>query len=98
MSDARPASPDPPSRSHRRPITVRRLVRNFAIELVLYGLLVVGYFLVALRWLGAPLVNLFQDRLTAYAVASLGLIVFQGIALEAITAFLVRQLGLERLE
>lgn len=98
MSDAQDAPQAHASRFHRAKVSFRQLLLNFAIEMAVYAVLVVAYFLVALRWLGAPLVDMFQNRLAAYAVASLGLIVFQGIALEAITGFLVRRLGLERLE
>ncbi len=98
MADSQ-ESPRPQSdRPAGRPGSYRRLILNFVIELLVYGLLVLAYFLIALRWLATPLVGLFQDRLTVYGVVSLALIVFQGVALEAITAFLVRQLGLERLE
>ena len=75
-----------------------RLIRNFLIELILYGLLVVGYFLIVLRWLGDPLVEVFMENPTLYAPIALGLIVFQGVALEAITSFLVSRLGIERFE
>lgn len=74
------------------------LIRNFVIELVVYGVLVVGYFVMVLRWLGDPLVELFLDNPVAYAPIALGLIVLQGVALEAITSFLVARLGLERFE
>lgn len=74
------------------------LVRNFIIELVLYALLVVVYFLVVLRWLGEPLVELFSQNPTLYAPVGLILILLQGVALEAVTSFLISRLGMERLE
>lgn len=76
----------------------RALVRNFLIELLLYGILVVAYFLFVLRWLGEPLVGIFEGNLPLYSAGALVLIVVQGVALEAITSFLVERLGLERLE
>jgi hypothetical protein len=54
------------------------LIRNFVIELVIYGALVVGYFLIALRYLNAFLTNLFQSNLVAYAYLALLLIVVRG--------------------
>jgi hypothetical protein len=78
--------------------SVKKLIRNFAIELLIYAVLVVGYFLLVLRYLGDPLKELFDGNLVLYAFAALGLIVAQGVALEAITTFLLNQLGLERLE
>ena len=81
-----------------KPVKLRTLIRNFAIELILYGALVVGYFVIVLRWLGEPLVELFTGNLILYAAAALVLIVIQGVLLESVTSFLVEQLGLERLE
>ena len=74
------------------------LIRNFVIELIVYAILVVAYFLIVLRWLGEPLVQVFHENPALYAPIALGLIVFQGVALEAITSFLVARLGLERFE
>jgi hypothetical protein len=76
----------------------RVLLRNFLIEAVLYGILVVLYFMIALRWLAAPLNELFHDRRITYAVLSLILILAQGVALEYVTAFLLEQLRLEERE
>ncbi len=77
---------------------LRILIRNFAIELVLYGILVVAYFLIVLRLLGEPLARLFHDQRIVYAFVGLVLIVAQGLVLEVITSFLLDQLKLERLE
>jgi hypothetical protein len=76
----------------------RTLIRNFVIEVLIYGALVVGYFVLVLRLLGEPLKKLFADNLTLYAFAALMLIVVQGAALELLTSFLVSRLGLERFE
>jgi hypothetical protein len=79
-------------------IEKKRVIRNFAIELTVYAILVVGYFYMVLRSLGDWLIYLYQNNLTVYAFVSLALIVFQGVLLEAVTTFLVDRLGLERLE
>ncbi|MBN1148528.1 MAG: hypothetical protein JXA78_14815 [Anaerolineales bacterium] len=79
-------------------INWKRLLRNFAIELGIYGILVVAYFLVVLRILGEPLTKLFHQCLEVYAILALLLIIGQGVILEAITSFLVERLGLERME
>jgi hypothetical protein len=81
-----------------KPAQIRILIRNFIIEMVIYGLLVVGYFLLILRILGDPLKSLFDQNLFLYALAALGLIVAQSVLLEMITSFLVSRLKLERLE
>lgn len=76
----------------------RKLIRNFVIELVVYGVLVVGYFLLVLQSLGAWLTALYETNLQLYAVAAVVLIVIQGVLLEKLTTFLIERLGLERLE
>ena len=76
----------------------RLLLRNFAIELIVYAILVVAYFFLILRTLGPWLTDLYASNLRVYAVASLVLIVVQAVILEAITSFLIDRLGLERLE
>jgi hypothetical protein len=77
---------------------VKVLVRNFAIEVFVYGVLVLGYFLLVLRLLGEPLYELYKSNLTLYAFVALALIVIQGAVLGFITSFLIERLGLERLE
>ncbi|MDX1614842.1 MAG: hypothetical protein R3300_11070 [Candidatus Promineifilaceae bacterium] len=74
------------------------LLRNFVIELMVYGALVVAYFLLVLRALGDWLTMLYRSDLALYAIVALVLIVVQGVFLEAVTAFLIERLGLERLE
>lgn len=74
------------------------LLRDFVIELIVYGLLVVTYAAVVLRLLSKPLARLFHNNLVVYAFATLGLIVVQGALLDVITSFILNQLRLERLE
>ena len=76
----------------------RILLRNFIIELAVYGVLVVIYFLVVLRSIGDWLTSLYYNDLTVYAILALMLIVVQAVILEKVTAFLITRLGLERLE
>jgi uncharacterized membrane protein len=87
----------PKAWSWRNP-RLRTLVRNFAIEVLVYGVLVVAYFYLVLRFLGDPLEKLFAENLTVYAFVALALIVAQGVVLEFITSFLLSRLGLDRLE
>jgi hypothetical protein len=77
---------------------VRRLVGNFAIEVVVYAALVVGYFFLVLQFLGQPLARLFSANLVLYAIVALVLIVAQGVLLEAVTSFIMGLLGLDQLE
>lgn len=76
----------------------KRILRNFLLEIIIYSILLVVYFLVVLRILGEPLKELFHLDLWVYAVVTLLLIVTQSVALEMLTSFLIDRLGLEKLE
>ena len=77
---------------------IRNMIINFIIELVIYGILVVAYFFLVLRYLRIFLTDLYQNNLIAYAIIGLILIVVQAVVLEAVTSFLLDRLRLERLE
>jgi hypothetical protein len=77
---------------------VRTLVRNFLIELVIYSVLIIIYFVLVLRLLAEPLARLYGSNLALYAAVALVLIVAQGVLLAWVTSFIVDQLGLERQE
>ncbi len=76
----------------------RRLIGSFAIEILIYAALVVGYFFLVLRLLGKPLESLFSRNLTAYAIVGLLLILAQAVVLEAVTSLIMRWLGIDQLE
>lgn len=76
----------------------RVLLRNFVIELIVYGALVAAYSVIVLRLLGKPLARLFHSNLGIFALVSLMLIVAQGVLLDALTSFLLDKLRLERPE
>lgn len=76
----------------------RKLLRNFVIELLIYGTLIVAYFLLVLRYLGDWLLQMYNSELRQYAFVALGLIVAQAVVLEIVTSLLITRLGLERLE
>ncbi len=75
--------------------TTRVLIRNLILELVIYGILLVVYFLAVLRFLGNFLSSIFENHLTLYAILALILIVVQGVLLESITSFMIRMLSLD---
>ena len=77
---------------------LQKLVRNFIIELAVYGILLVIYFFAVLQFFGGILNDLYLDNTTLYAVVGLALIVAQAVVLEAVTSYLIRLLHLERLE
>lgn len=74
------------------------LLRNFLIEMLLYTVLLGIYFWGVLRFLGEPLNNIFHLNPLVYAIATLILIVTQGVFLEWLTSFLITRLGLEKME
>lgn len=77
---------------------IRRMIGSFAIELLVYSVLVVLYFVAVLRLLGDPLHGLYSTNLVLYAFLALALIVVQAVVLEAITSFIMGILGLDQLE
>lgn len=78
--------------------SVRLILRNLAIEMVLYAILLIGYFLVVLQYVAQPLANYFDSNLTAYAFIGLGLIIAQAVLLDNIVGFLIKLLGLGHVE
>jgi hypothetical protein len=78
-------------------VPFRALIRNFLVEMIVYGGLLVVYFFVALRYLSEPLARLFGEDLVVYAIVGLGLIVVQAVVLEFVTSLLFDFLGLHRL-
>lgn len=77
---------------------LRKYFINTLIELLIYGILVTLYFFFVLRYLGTPLVVLFNQRLYFYAFISLALIVAQGVLLERITFYILYWIGIKRFD
>ena len=74
----------------------RILFRNLLIEIVIYGVLIFGYYLMVLRWLDDWLMSIFQSNLVLYAVTGLGLIVIQAAFLGMVTSFLMKYIKLDQ--
>ena len=68
----------------------RRALFSFLIELLVYSVLVTGYFFLVLHLLGAWLLNLDKEHVQLYAITSVGLIVVQAVLLEWVTTLLLR--------
>ena len=71
---------------------VRRMLRAFAVEIVIYAALVTAYFFAVLHFLGGWLVQLETRHIRIYAAVALLLIIGQAVALEAVTTGLLRLL------
>jgi len=67
-------------------------LRAFAIELVIYAVLVVCYFFLVLHLLGEWLYHLEAQHRYLYATVALLLIAGQAVALDAVTTLLFRLL------
>lgn len=63
-------------------------LKSFLIELLVYSVLVVGYFFLVLHLLGDWIARLFEGDRRLYAFVALALIVGQGILLELLTTAL----------
>ena len=64
-------------------------VKAFLIELAVYAVLVVGYFLLVLHFLGGWLKELFDHQRWGYAVAGLAIVLTQAALLELLTSGLL---------
>ena len=78
--------------SPRSKTAVRRTLRAFAVEIVIYAALVTVYFFAVLHLLGGWLVGLETSHIRLYAVVALLLIIGQAVVLEAVTTGLLRLL------
>lgn len=74
----------------------RILFRNLAIELIIYGGLILAYNFFVLRWMGDWLLSIFNSNLTVYALYALGLIVIQGVFLDFVTTVLMKYIKLDQ--
>jgi hypothetical protein len=70
----------------------RRALLSFLIEMVVYGFLIAGYFLLVLHLLGPSLARIEKDHIRFYALLCVALVLGQSIILESITTFLLRLL------
>jgi hypothetical protein len=69
---------------------VRRTLRAFLLELLVYAVLVTAYFFAVLHFLGGWLVGLATKHIHTYAIVAILLIIGQAVVLEAITTGLLR--------
>ncbi len=68
-------------------------LRSLLLEMLIYGPLLLIYFLLVLRFASEPLERLFHEALGTYAMVSLLFIVAQGVLLEMLTSWLLRKFG-----
>lgn len=68
---------------------LRKSVKPFLLELLVYTALIVAYYFLVLHFLGDGLQQLYQQERRVYAALALGLIVGQGLLLELLTRALL---------
>jgi uncharacterized membrane protein len=69
-----------------------KTLRAFAIELVVYSVLVIGYFFLVLNLLGGWLYQLEGQHRYVYALVAILLVIGQAVLLESVTTLLLRWL------
>jgi hypothetical protein len=67
-------------------------LRAFLIELIIYAILVVGYFFAVLHFLAGWISQLEKSHIVIYALVAIALIIVQGMVLETVTTWLMRRL------
>lgn len=92
-----------PALSKQAPVPVLatewgKILRQAAIELLIYAILVTAYAAMAFHFLVDPLKGFYQENLVIYAILAILLIVGQGTLLDALTSFLLDRLRLERFD
>ncbi len=72
------------------------LLRNLAVEILIYSILIGGYYLLVLRYLGDWLNGLFHQNLTIFALVGLSMILFQAFILDLVTSFLMKYIKMDQ--
>lgn len=74
----------------------RKLFRNLVVEILIYSVLIFGYYMMVLRYLGDWIASIFHSNLYIYAFAGLGLIFVQAVLLDLLTSFLMKFIKLDQ--
>ncbi|RLD06317.1 MAG: hypothetical protein DRI56_08160 [Chloroflexota bacterium] len=72
------------------------VLRNLVAEIIIYGILIVGYYFLVLNVLDDWLMSVFKTNLVWYAFIGLGLILAQGVLLDFVTTLLLRYLRVDQ--
>jgi hypothetical protein len=72
------------------------LFRNLLIEMVIYSILIFGYYLLVLRFLADWLMSIFQSNLVIYSIFGLGIIIIQAVFLDFVTSYLMRHIKMDQ--
>jgi len=74
----------------------RKLFRNLLIEILIYSVLIFGYYLLVLRFLDDWLLSYFQSSLILYSIFGLGAIIIQAVLLDFVTSFLMKHIKMDQ--
>ncbi len=81
---------DLPPSSHWRDVVA------WVLHLVLYSVLLAGYFLLVLRYLAGWFAQLFHHHRAEYALFGILIMIAQAVALDSISAFILRVFRIAR--
>jgi len=79
-------------------LNYKKMIRNFIVELTIYGVLIFVYFIVILQFFNDYLTEAFENNLLVYSGLALMFIVAQGVLLDYVTTFLIKKLNLDEAE
>jgi hypothetical protein len=72
------------------------LFRNLLAEIIIYSILIMGYYLLVLRWLGDWLMTMFNTSLVYYSLIGLGMIFIQAVLLDFVTSYMMKYIKLDQ--
>ena len=72
------------------------LFRNLVVEIIIYGVLIYGYYYLVLRRLADWLMTIFNTNLVYYSLVGLGLILIQAVLLDFVTSYLMKYFKLDQ--
>ena len=76
--------------------STRREILAWVLHLALYGVLLLAYFLLVLRYLAEWFARLFEHHRMEYALFGIVVMIVQAVALESVSAFILRCFHLAR--
>ncbi len=77
---------------------IKKSLRSYLVEVVVYAALVAAYYFLVLHFMGPWLADFYESNRKSYAALALGLILAQGLILEIVTRWLLAWLNPRREE
>lgn len=73
-----------------------KLIRNLLVEIIIYSILIIGYYFLVLRWLDDWLLTIFDSNLVNYSLVGISLIFTQAVLLDFVTSYLMKIIKLDQ--